>query len=192
MRCAYLIVIAMLGFGAALARADVYTTFDVSAGFESYDSVSPHVDGSLSGTVVIDETLGTFVAADLMVVTPVGIDTLSQLGGGEEIGDVLNGAYNEFVEGSLGSDLELTLSTPTLVGYAGGAICGTSLENCPFTDGSGGILVAGLVFSDVGVYSANAYTGELTPIMATPEPGSVALLGTGVLGFVQLVRRRRG
>ena len=176
MRCAGLVVLAMFGIGSTLARADVYTTFDVSARFESDDSVTPYVDGSLSGTVVIDETLGTFVAADLLAVTRVGTDTLSQLGGGDTIGDVLNGGYNEFIQGSL-SDLELTLATPTLVGYAGGPICGTSLKNCPFTDGSGGIVVADLILGGDGYYSANAYDGELTPLVATPEPGSVALLG---------------
>jgi len=64
-----------------------------------------------------------------------------------------------------------------------------------FTYGDGGTLqlsVADHVFPDAGsaqVQGTLLYTAGT--ITSTPEPGSMALLGTGLIGLVPMVRRRR-
>jgi hypothetical protein len=148
------------------ARADTFTTFDISGTLAS---------GSvLSGTITLDSTTGVVTAGDVKASSP---DSLSF---GSAIyqdctsygGDCLLGLYSS----SSFPALVLVFDGSTYVGYDGGAL---GSESEP----------ANGVFSDVEFSTGSdiLIQGALTP---TPEPSSFALLGTGVLGFVGVVRRK--
>ena len=83
----------------------------------------------------------------------------------------------------------LVLPTDSLVGYTGSAICSSSLP-CGGTETIFGI-DEGEYPVDPTVFVATSGTLELPGAdTATPEPSTIALLSTGLLGTATLLRRR--
>jgi hypothetical protein len=87
------------------------------------------------------------------------------------------------------SSFEINPTSGDCVGFSGGSSC----ININFSGGS----ILGVEASDAADttgtfdYSLGTLTiTDLTPSAATPEPSSIALLGTGVLGLAGVVRRR--
>jgi PEP-CTERM motif len=163
MRLVCFVATALLAGGGS-ARADNVETFDVSGTFTDSTTVS--------GTVVVDTTTGVFESGNL---TYLGTDY-----------DVLydaaslpsSGAY-QFVltTGSgLNPSLDFALVGSSLVGFDGGPLCSV-------TDVCG-------IYASAYEPGAGALLLESGTVSATPEPSSLMLVGTGLLGSAGVVRRR--
>ncbi len=179
----------MMGFATVAAHADTVQLFTVAGDF--LDSTQPDCGtctvGSYNGTLTIDTTAGTVLTGSLSATTPTGAYSVSGAPDSQRL--IGSGGRYNLVDDygiSLG-DFFLALDIPeTLVGYTGGGICGFNDSG----NGCGGLVPPLSTLSlDPGYYT---YNGEVTPgaIVASPEPSSLILLGTGVLGVAGAVRRR--
>lgn len=173
-----LVAAAILGLS-GIGHADTINTYNVS---ETY------FIGSATGSVTLDATTGVFTASNIAFTSTAGNATFN----GTPTSAVDMGTYNKIVFGSStpGASLSLFLPVDSLVNYAGGNVCTlTSTAAC-------GGNYSNVALLGVGVDGVNSGTLTLassttTPVAVTPEPTSLILLGTGVLGIGAMMRRRR-
>jgi hypothetical protein len=162
-----------------IAHADTLSTFDLNA-----TTVS---GGSASGTIILDATTGLFTSADITVMTQ-GSQFL--FNGVPIPNQVSSFATVTFVKDSLNNAFYLSLPVSSLIGYTGGKLC-SALLYC----GNSMVTFPSEFFANMtGPLSSDfVEAGALTLASSapTPEPSSIALLATGLLGAAHLTRRRR-
>ena len=144
--------------------ADQVTVFSLTTVYQPPQAQQP--DGTASGTITIDTTTGAVEAINLSFAGEPGSTTPSTFS------DVQGARPNAFVE------INESWRTPQDAFYAGGSIC-TTAEPC-YGGSTSGFSWGN---SEMESYSA----GQLTP---TPEPATLTLFATGVLGLIVFLFRK--
>jgi hypothetical protein len=152
------------------AHADNIVTFDASGVFQS--------GSTLSGTLTLDSTTGIFTAVDLFVSSPdtLAFNAVAQLcsypvAGICTIQSGNGSAYQPPV-------LVLDVIATSLIGYTGGSIGSETSPDFGYSSN---------IYFGAGIPDDSLTSGRLT---TTPEPSSIALLGTGLLALGGFARRR--
>ena len=165
MRLRSLLIAGVLVSASLAARADNFTTFDLNSSYI--------LGGTIDGTLTLDTTTNMFTSADLTVAgfVPWQDGTLDQVGlqGPSVFGYGVNVYSNGFPFG----DVNLFLAATNLVGY----------------DGSPIVFPTNVTFlSFPNFYFAGS--GTLEPASVTPEPNSLLLLATGLIGLAGFAWRK--
>lgn len=164
----------------SIAAADTIVPFTFNA------SLLP---GTVSGTVDVDTTNGTIGFTDFTVSilgTNYLFNTTPFIQGPVPSPPTL---YRALFKDASNHTFQLALPLTSLVGYMGSAICSESLtcyDHPPLKTSVPSLFV----FSMNPIHVDAAESGSLTPASPVPEPSSLALLSTGLLGAGGAARKR--
>ncbi|HEY6414328.1 MAG TPA: PEP-CTERM sorting domain-containing protein [Edaphobacter sp.] len=166
-----LAAIAFLLLVSPFVHADTISTFQFSATFS---------DGSASGNIAINTTTGIVESQDIVATVSGNTYDFNVLAGQE----AATPAYLIFVKNAT-EYLQIAIpNTSSLVGYTGGTLCSASNSAPCLVAGKGYYYPVALVLDG---RQDTATAADLAPV---PEPSSLALLSTGILGAATMLRRR--
>ena len=156
------------------------------------DTVSTYeLDGTSGkkgiGTVTIDSTLGTVTGLDITFAHAGTTFTFDGAPITQAYSPYIGGYQSTFSEG--GDEFLFDLPVSSLVGYApmDSKSCATLAFTCDYLAN----VYAGPLLSADLVDTFEGNLGKPAAASVTPEPSSIALLGTGLLGVAGVLRRRR-
>ena len=136
----------------------------------------------LSGTLTINTSTGLITAANLDVqynITPTVTEMFTNI-----LGPTPNSVT---LEGDHFSDLFVYINASNLIGFAGGALCSTTVTctGSVVSDVSPSTGIHGVPFNDF------LTSGMLTAPVTAPEPSTIVLLGVALLGLAGVVSLKR-
>jgi hypothetical protein len=180
----------LLALSTFAAHADTVSTFDISGSTAPNESFGT---GSLSGTLTIDTTTGVVTGIDILLNVPIpslsSFETFVFESAPTSHEEVISNIFVIALKDGSIESFGLALPVSSLVGYTGGPVCsGTN----PCISGA-----SSTVSPLLGDYFSNPQSATLTletPITTdpspVPEPSSLTLMGTGVIGAFCTLRRK--
>ena len=168
----------------SLLAASALCVFSLAAHADTltYNLTSSFSDGgSVTGTLTLDNATGLFTAANLVAKGfPISNGTYTSIL--YQGPDLINGTDLDVVDYTYGSEDEFDFDPTNFVGYNAKTI---GVDSFYFN--------SGLVFDNSFSQSASLtlqQTATPPSTAVTPEPSSIALLGTGLLSVAGVLRKR--